>query len=360
LKQKEDILMQKTVMSLDWDYYIDATKMQRFHLFPHVHDEKDAIADDADRWSTEYAQKEELSSIGIREDELNRTLNHIKNSKNKPTRFVVTESHEDIVLTVAQTKRETSMPVHLVNVDHHHDAFLTGDPDDPMDMNCGNWLRYMKDNLMIDRAAWIRSKDSEFFEKQIPEGQIDLDEIVGFEEFESHELNENVDVIFLCRSGGWSPPHLDQKFEKLISDIEAQTGLTAERQTDTSSRWTPELKKKIISKRKEMEEKYKTDNICKKCKADLRNYRTGEPGYYNCSRCGEPAPAPPPKPAKKSPISVAESHGNSMWHIKPDGTVAKCRATKRACPYGGADRHYKTREEAQQAFDDDMKGQFGK
>jgi hypothetical protein len=40
----------------------------------------------------------------------------------------------------------------------------------------------------------------------------------------------------------------------------------------------------------------------------------------------------------------------AKFHIKPDGTVAPCKATKGKCPYGGEENHYATKEEAQIAF----------
>jgi hypothetical protein len=44
----------------------------------------------------------------------------------------------------------------------------------------------------------------------------------------------------------------------------------------------------------------------------------------------------------------------TKFHIKPDGTVAPCRATKGKCPYGGEESHYPTAEAANQAFQERM------
>jgi hypothetical protein len=38
------------------------------------------------------------------------------------------------------------------------------------------------------------------------------------------------------------------------------------------------------------------------------------------------------------------------FHIKPDGTVAPCKATKGRCPFGGDDQHYPSKEAANEAF----------
>jgi hypothetical protein len=38
------------------------------------------------------------------------------------------------------------------------------------------------------------------------------------------------------------------------------------------------------------------------------------------------------------------------FHIKPDGTIALCSATKGKCPFGEEDEHYSTKEEAYEAF----------
>jgi hypothetical protein len=45
------------------------------------------------------------------------------------------------------------------------------------------------------------------------------------------------------------------------------------------------------------------------------------------------------------------------FHIKPDGTVAKCTATKRPCPYGGDENHFPSKEAAEKAFQDRMESE---
>jgi hypothetical protein len=45
---------------------------------------------------------------------------------------------------------------------------------------------------------------------------------------------------------------------------------------------------------------------------------------------------------------------SDRFHIKPDGTVGKCTATKRPCPFGGEENHYSTPEAAYQAFQERM------
>jgi hypothetical protein len=57
---------------------------------------------------------------------------------------------------------------------------------------------------------------------------------------------------------------------------------------------------------------------------------------------------------KSSGQSSGGANGSAQWHIKPDGTVARCTATKRACPYGGADQHYPSKQAAEKAFQDKM------
>jgi outer membrane lipoprotein-sorting protein len=45
---------------------------------------------------------------------------------------------------------------------------------------------------------------------------------------------------------------------------------------------------------------------------------------------------------------------SDKFHIKPDGSIAKCTATKGKCPYGGANEHYDSPNEAYEAFQNRM------
>jgi hypothetical protein len=48
---------------------------------------------------------------------------------------------------------------------------------------------------------------------------------------------------------------------------------------------------------------------------------------------------------------------SDKYHIKPNGTVAKCTATKRPCPYGGDENHFSTKEAANEAFQKRMENE---
>jgi DNA polymerase-3 subunit alpha (Gram-positive type) len=46
------------------------------------------------------------------------------------------------------------------------------------------------------------------------------------------------------------------------------------------------------------------------------------------------------------------------FHIKPDGTIGRCYATIRACPYGDASQHYSTKAAAEKAFQKKMEEEY--
>lgn len=49
----------------------------------------------------------------------------------------------------------------------------------------------------------------------------------------------------------------------------------------------------------------------------------------------------------------------SKFHINSKGLAAPCRATKGICPYGGAESHYSSLEEAQASAERENEQKFG-
>ena len=68
--------------------------------------------------------------------------------------------------------------------------------------------------------------------------------------------NHTWDVIFLCRSDNWLPPHLDSHFTDFAEFI-IDNSLFCKQEVDIlKSRWTPEYQKDIAEQRKQLVKLY--------------------------------------------------------------------------------------------------------
>lgn len=60
----------------------------------------------------------------------------------------------------------------------------------------------------------------------------------------------------------------------------------------------------------------------------------------------------------KAELSSKGSSGKERFHLTPSGQSRKCSATVRGCPYGGADKHYSSKEAARKAYEKSQGGSF--
>jgi hypothetical protein len=122
-------------------------------------------------------------------------------------RFGVAESHEEAFKFF---RKGNSPPDALLNIDAHHDAFcgIHGRVD------CANWMRY----LALEKRWAAKTRIVQLYPKWKDPA---LDGPPGME-LETHAFREwagfnephRIRHVFICRSGAWVPPHLDETFTK--------------------------------------------------------------------------------------------------------------------------------------------------
>lgn len=55
-----------------------------------------------------------------------------------------------------------------------------------------------------------------------------------------------------------------------------------------------------------------------------------------------------------------QTKANSQsWHISKDGKVRPCKATKKPCPLGGTNTHFRTKEAAEKYVSEQLEGKHG-
>lgn len=195
------------VLSLDWDYFVNASEYERMSLFPDGGNENlsNTIRDVV--WSSHYYDD---TITKIKTD--SKAIRLVKKILRKPDTghfgFQIMDSHRyahDFILEIVEEYGYDSL--NLVNVDYHHDVYSNGD-----EVDCGNWLEKIIKRFddSDSKFTWVARNDSDMNMGQ------SLDECHNHLEctFDLSIIEEyDWDIVFICRSAMWSPPHLDRNFK---------------------------------------------------------------------------------------------------------------------------------------------------
>ena len=236
------------VLSIDWDYLVNATAYQRATLFPDGGSENIPVGLQNVIWATRYADKKDLENIDIDYQSLDLIkkfiISHCSNAFT-----TVWDSHKNCFDEVLSST-SINQPIEIINIDFHHDMYVN---DFLNEIDCGNWVNglFEKDayrlNQKSDKYYWIHREDSQIdkiIENSPYTTELTIDKLENIEEFEC-------DLLFICRSSVWSPPHLDDEFIKFYKWI--QNNVTNVEVNITGSRYTEEFKKTVLQHREVME-----------------------------------------------------------------------------------------------------------
>ena len=225
----------KTFLSIDWDYFIDATANERAMMFPDGGNEKytDFLLNII--WTIRYegsmraaehsSEYRKMTDIGVLENELQMLTNYLEE---RGLRAVVAESHReahDLFLEQLGTNEKFN----LVNIDFHHDLYKNR----AGIVDCGNWISELLSAGRINHLTWVARSDSD----ETPEPHNTNKQITRTFDLEAVlSAMDEPDCVFICRSGVWSPPHLDTRLNGLITKAEAEPMFV---------RYTKEFKKEV-------------------------------------------------------------------------------------------------------------------
>ncbi|ABN52725.1 MAG TPA: hypothetical protein DEF39_03800 [Hungateiclostridium thermocellum] len=198
------------ILSIDFDYFINASSQARDMYFPKGSDE---IPENKLKsvWEERYLKYPELKKIGVIDD-FHFLKKFVKELKIPKENFMKADSHKYIKSIIEKLPEKSQFKI--VNIDFHHDYYHYYRGNDYY--NCGNWLRRVLEERPDTKVKWIRREDSQIY---------CLDGIFPFEHTDDIKsvYNEKFDYIFLCKSPEWTPPHLNSKFEELCRTIEQDT-----------------------------------------------------------------------------------------------------------------------------------------
>jgi len=205
------------ILSIDWDYFIGATAEYKAEYFPDGGNENILPWLQNVIWQSRYAQsivqKKDIRQIKVRKEY--ESICEYLEYEGIPLREIA-ESHKNCYHFISELQKSTKYgEINVTNIDFHSDLRKANSHK----VDCGNWLRMLKDERVVNKITWIGLADSEELEEKDYEVQFTTD-------LSSQLVEGKYSAVFICRSRVWSPPHLDDKLFRLCNIIDRGNPIT--------------------------------------------------------------------------------------------------------------------------------------
>lgn len=223
------------VLSIDFDYFVEADIDYMVRRFPDGGAELGGAALLDIVWQSCYSGAavggEPIDeNVALYTEGFQKVLAFLKGQRN--AKWFVADSHKHAYDFIRQFCNQPMRKASVVNIDFHHDTF----PVDSKKVHCGNWLKVLLNQRKVQGAYWVKRPDSN------TEGQDSRVKIMELAEV----LQGQYDLIFICRSGWWSPPHLDSYFIEM-ANIAMNSGKRCEYQPSVmESRYTEDFRNGVL------------------------------------------------------------------------------------------------------------------
>ena len=183
----------KKVLSIDFDYFLDTDIDTREDKFP---EGDESIEPNWKYWCEKYP---EINVIGVI-DSYYKLLKFLKTQN--PRKFLYADSHGEI----ARLFDDFSDDMVIDHYDFHHDNWFGNS-----EVNCANWVRRLKCKYPNAKVIWHYREDS------ITNA---LDGEFPYEKTLDDSYSGKYDIIFMCFSPEWTPPHFRGYYKDLIRALE--------------------------------------------------------------------------------------------------------------------------------------------
>lgn len=188
----------KKILSIDFDYFQVADK-EVFGFYPDGIDLPTQVSTFV--WGTHYAANEDILKTVLPDNPKLTEIKDILGRQSYYTPIQIRQSHKHIYDFIIKQYPNCKEKLHIVNIDMHHDCFNNNPK-----LDCGNWIKHIKEYYEKCQVDWIANKVSvEVYGIQDLPIQYDFSKIKDMK----------FDLIYLCRSDNWLPPHLDESFDDL-------------------------------------------------------------------------------------------------------------------------------------------------
>ena len=197
-----------TVLSVDYDYFIDVNENRRQLMFPQGADEL-TPEELKERWGECYNKYPRLKRVLTHLTKLYQFSHYLYNQPEIDKDRVMTTTSHKYAKDFIDKNVPKDADLVIYNIDHHHDYYHYHTKDNPC--NCSNWLRLVLEERPNTKVVWIcnNSSDTKTLEGEVP---FEVTRSLG-------DLPESFDLLFMCSSPEWTPPHLLEHFDQLCANI---------------------------------------------------------------------------------------------------------------------------------------------
>lgn len=199
------------ILSVDWDYFVQAMLDERIDLFPDGGDYPNEL--EKVIWVNHYV-KDALTKLKVSHKEINSLKACLLQSKPKYKAVMLCNSHYHIYNFIT-TQVKPDCKIELYNIDFHHDVYTDSFG---TRIDCGNWLAYLLTKYKGLNAKWVARETSDRVRMAFPLKEVSL----------NSACTKCYDYIFVSRSGLYSPPHLDEEFCRLFTLLTTFNNCTKE------------------------------------------------------------------------------------------------------------------------------------
>lgn len=195
------------VLSIDWDYFVKVSTEDRMKMFPDGGNENFPLGLQSIIWSSYYCYGlEECAKTDTRA--IRKLKKRMYGQYIEPMVCLVAESHKHCYQFIKDCARDFGYEdLNVVNIDFHHDIYKNGD-----EVDCGNWFRKIIEEFdnTDSKFTWVKRDDSD--DSVYSDDSDNIPKKLEVTEDIDILFEYDWDIIFVCKSGMWSPPHLDSNF----------------------------------------------------------------------------------------------------------------------------------------------------
>ena len=198
----------KRVLSIDFDFFQIVSHETILRCYPDGVDLPSFITEAT--WTSHYAShEEEIMQIQTNKKQLEDLMKIIA-AQSPDIKIQITQSHRHAYKFIKENI-STDESCEIINIDMHHDMY-----NHKYEIDCGNWLSHIDSEYPNAHITWVENPESQnAYGTNIHNTKpIDIKQDFAFMK------NMKFDMIFLCRSDSWLPPHLDTEFNMLKEFIE--------------------------------------------------------------------------------------------------------------------------------------------
>lgn len=200
------------ILSIDFDYFQDVTMHTVKNFYPDGVDLPSEVT--AVVWSKVYSKHhpgyQEIQDVSVNQELLKQAKSIMLMQRDIPV--VMAQSHIHIWNEI-EDRCVRGQDLFLTHIDFHDD--LTNGNEEHGIVDCGNWIWFATRFYHTKMIWYTRTTSMQCYGIDPHELPVFVDDLTSI-----MAMRQQYDLIFICRSDPWTPPHLDEEFDKLVDFCE--------------------------------------------------------------------------------------------------------------------------------------------